>query len=530
MCYLLNGNKKLMSSDELKLNTKKWFSIFCLLHVFIWTLAPTFVRSILPHDTVESIAWGMQWQLGYDKHPPLSAWAAAAFHYLSGGHDWGLYLAAQLAVVLSFWAVWQLAKKILNTVQALISVFLLEGIVYYTYFAVRFTPDTLQTPLWALLGLCFYWAIQSQELKHWLLVGFFSAAVIWTKYQSALLLILLFLFLLFEKNARKSFQRGGIYAAFILFLMLMTPHFIWSYFHHFPEVQYALYNKIDLLYHPPVHSFIARLMNVWIMLISQFAAMIIFILFLFTFFKTKRSEQIFASFDKKFISWISLSPLAATLIYGVVTGNALIARWATPYFSWLGILAMMCLKPVITRKVFARFFIIFILLSVLLCAGRYIGLIFGPKWIGDTNPDAYYPGKEIAVKVTTLWHQKFHQKLNIIAGSHYLAAYITVYSPDHPKPYFDWNHKESAWLNDSMIKQKGTMFAWDPEEDVMHVEKNLIPQIKKRFPRAEFLGFDEFNKNVIGIKPPTVKVGMMILAGEQSISVPLQVTKLTNNN
>ena len=98
------------SSSSIYKNPSLYFWLFLMLHTLIWTLGPALIRESLPHDTLEGVTWGLQWQLGYNKHPFLTAWLCAGVTQLFGVVGWPVYLLAQLTVSLTFLAVWQLAK------------------------------------------------------------------------------------------------------------------------------------------------------------------------------------------------------------------------------------------------------------------------------------------------------------------------------------------------------------------------------------------------------------------------------------
>ena len=56
-----------------KNNYQSLFYIFLLSHVIIWTAVPYLSNVNLPLDTIEALAWGSNLSLGYQKHPPISA-------------------------------------------------------------------------------------------------------------------------------------------------------------------------------------------------------------------------------------------------------------------------------------------------------------------------------------------------------------------------------------------------------------------------------------------------------------------------
>src|SRR5947209_5415686 len=77
------------------------FAAFLALHAAVWTLLPTLLYANLPLDLIEALMYGREWQLGYDKPPPLPWWLVEAAYRLTG-HDFAYYLLAQIAVVAAF--------------------------------------------------------------------------------------------------------------------------------------------------------------------------------------------------------------------------------------------------------------------------------------------------------------------------------------------------------------------------------------------------------------------------------------------
>ena len=53
-------------------NINNFFYIFLLIHLVIWTLAPSLTNKNLPLDTIEHLAWASNLDWGFEKHPPMS--------------------------------------------------------------------------------------------------------------------------------------------------------------------------------------------------------------------------------------------------------------------------------------------------------------------------------------------------------------------------------------------------------------------------------------------------------------------------
>src|SRR5262249_62313882 len=75
------------------------------LHAAVWTALPTLLYPNLPLDLIEAQVYGREWQMGYDKLPPLPWWLVEIVSRLAG-HDFAYYLLAQIAVLAALWLVW----------------------------------------------------------------------------------------------------------------------------------------------------------------------------------------------------------------------------------------------------------------------------------------------------------------------------------------------------------------------------------------------------------------------------------------
>src|SRR5690606_28983722 len=75
-------------------NPDRAFAAFAALHALVWTALPTLLFSNLPLDLIEALVYGREWQLGYDKLPPLPWWLVQLTYQIAG-HDVAYYLLAQ---------------------------------------------------------------------------------------------------------------------------------------------------------------------------------------------------------------------------------------------------------------------------------------------------------------------------------------------------------------------------------------------------------------------------------------------------
>src|SRR5215472_8558391 len=123
------------------------FGAFLAVHFAVWTVLPALVYANLPLDLIEALVYGREWQLGYDKLPPLPWWLIEAMHRAFDANI-AYYAIAQIAVIVAFALVFALARPLVGAVGALVAVLIVDGLHYFQYTAVKFNHDVIQLPFW----------------------------------------------------------------------------------------------------------------------------------------------------------------------------------------------------------------------------------------------------------------------------------------------------------------------------------------------------------------------------------------------
>ena len=162
--------------NSAKINVNKILTIFLFSHFAIWVLIPSISNDNLPLDTIEALAWGSNLDWGFNKHPPLSAFAVEIFYQIFRSQDWAYYFLSQIFVVTSFFVVWKFSEDFLKKkIHSLISVLLLEGIYFYNYTTPEFNVYVCELPFWALTVLFCWKGFKDNKTSDWLLFGLFAA-------------------------------------------------------------------------------------------------------------------------------------------------------------------------------------------------------------------------------------------------------------------------------------------------------------------------------------------------------------------
>jgi 4-amino-4-deoxy-L-arabinose transferase-like glycosyltransferase len=187
---------------------RPWAGFWLLagVHAVVWTALPATLYANLPLDLIEALTYGREWQLGYDKLPPLPWWLAE-IAYRTVGHDFAYYLLAQASVLAAFAAVWALMLRLASPAAALVAVLIIDGLHYFNFTAPKFNHDVIQLPFWALAGLALHGALRTGRTTHWALLGLALAGSLWSKYFAVVLAVPFVLFVLLRRQSVSPWLR-----------------------------------------------------------------------------------------------------------------------------------------------------------------------------------------------------------------------------------------------------------------------------------------------------------------------------------
>ena len=508
----------------LSLSPRTCLIIFCLFQLTLWTMGPWVIRFNPVYDTMESFVWGNQWQWGYDKHPPFTAWMTALFGKLTSPPDLGLYFLAQLSIVVTFLAVWRLAKEYLDELNAILAVIMLTGILHYSNLSERVTPDTMQSPLWALLALSFYLAVNQQSLRYWLLTGLLTGMAILTKYQVAVLLLPMGIALIVSEQGLATLKSSGPWLAAGLALLIASPHLIWLYQHNFPAFHYLNASYVS----DPAASmddWSSRLLVPLDFAQSCLGNTALLALLCWPLFKCPKKTHPHNKptnkprFKQTYLFAIALGPTLVTLIIGAFYAQELVHRWSTPYFAWLplGLLFLLCRD--VNRSVFNKILIRSLVLMAILCSLRMGYLYYKPYKSDDYwRADEYTPAAESMAKAEQLWSQHYDTPLPYLGGAHYHVMALVSRASGNTIPFSNLEIRNSLWMSEADFKKHGGII-------VLERNSNDFQEtaIKKKYPGAHFLGTFEFRphipKNIKDIQHSVIDYYLVVPQKREAIKI-----------
>ena len=117
----------------------------------LWTLVPALFYAAPPGEVAEFLAVAREWSLGTPFGPPLAYWLGEIAFRIAG--LFGVYLLAQVCVLVTLWAVFSLGRIIVGDRHAAMAVLLMAGIAVFGVPSPEFGPAMLATALWSLILL-----------------------------------------------------------------------------------------------------------------------------------------------------------------------------------------------------------------------------------------------------------------------------------------------------------------------------------------------------------------------------------------
>jgi 4-amino-4-deoxy-L-arabinose transferase-like glycosyltransferase len=407
---------------------KKIFYLLCLYHLIIWTLVPYFSNKNLPLDVIEALAWGQDFDLGYNKHPPLSAWIPGLLFKIFGNKDWVYYLLSQIFIVISFIFLWKLSSFFLKKKsQILLSVLTIEGIAFYTFETPQFNVNICQIPLWIGTIYFFIKSIKNNKIADWIFLGTFSALGFLTKYIFAYLLISLFFYLIYIFFIKKKINFNFLYTVLIFFL-ITAPHFQWLIRNDFTTIYYALkrggLNEFNIYNH---------LLNPFKFLISQILILLPFLLLIYLLIKKIKIKIPFDNQKFIFLLFSFLLPFFLILITSIVTGSRIRTMWMIPFYSLVGVFFIFLYQDSINLKKLKSFNILLIIFLIVSPTLYSVRSIYNDSRTG-------YEGKKIALQIEKDWKAISKDEISNVGFSEWYAGNLSYHLSNRPKVFLEENN------------------------------------------------------------------------------------------
>src|SRR5689334_21222351 len=181
----------------------------------MWTLCGVVTASpaAIHNDMAEAYAWGREFQLGYEKHPPFWAWIAGLWFEVLPRADWAFILLAGLKAGLGLGGSWMLIGDFAEGDRRLAATALLLLTPFYTFLALKYNANSIFLYLWPWTLHFFVRSIDERRIADAAFFGLFIGMALLSKYFAVILAATCFVAALLHPARRAYFASSAPYVS-----------------------------------------------------------------------------------------------------------------------------------------------------------------------------------------------------------------------------------------------------------------------------------------------------------------------------
>lgn len=197
---------------------------FCLL------LAMAFMQYLflpnIDHDEMEAVRWGAEHSWLHDRHPPLLGFIGYNFARLTQYSDFAFFILSKINALVGLSVMYWMSREFVPHRSALLATACYACTYPFIVQMLQLDANSILLAVWPAIVLFFWRAYSANSLFNWVLLGVCASLGMLGKYHTALLLLVLFGYLLAEKRGRMLLLRPGPWLALIAMVICLAPHLL----------------------------------------------------------------------------------------------------------------------------------------------------------------------------------------------------------------------------------------------------------------------------------------------------------------
>lgn len=226
----------------MNLKLKKLFSNPFVLFLAVWGIINLLQARFTPLDNDEAYYWMYSKYLawGYFDHPPMIA-LMIKIGYFFIHNELGLRLLTVLSQLFTLYTIWMIIDREQREKKGNVLLFYMLALLMPVNIVYGFitTPDAPLILFTAVFLLIYKRFLVEESSKNTILLGLSIAALAYSKYHGAILILLV---ILSNPRLLKSIR---FYISGALAFILLLPHLYWQYSNGFPSLKYHLVGRVS---------------------------------------------------------------------------------------------------------------------------------------------------------------------------------------------------------------------------------------------------------------------------------------------
>jgi 4-amino-4-deoxy-L-arabinose transferase-like glycosyltransferase len=427
------------------------------IHALVWTIAAWLSRGNLDTqgDMVENYVWGIEWQAGYAKHPPLFAWITALWFRVFPHVDIAYFALSALNAMMGLLGIVALASRFLPRRLAIVAALAMAVSPLYSNLAIKFNANAVLLSVWPWTAYFFVRFMQSGGWRSALALGVLAGAAVLGKYFSVVLLVALFVASCVRPVWRRQLLSWPSLLVVGAGIVVLLPHVYWLVTHQFQTLGYAGQRTSG----STLLTAIGRYCVYTLAQIGYLLPSFVFVVLLVRKNRLQAAKQMALSYVRPStcpdLWWLALGPLIVVGAIAIAAKAQMASVWGmAEWFAlvplWLAVLKRKCISLRTERAV--RVLVIYWLL--VLAGGTTAGYLGAHR----NTDDAAEPRAELSAAANTVWKQRTGKAdVPIVSGSVHEAQSIAFYTGS-PTRFWDMASPQATpWLQSDDVQRQGVL-------------------------------------------------------------------------
>jgi 4-amino-4-deoxy-L-arabinose transferase-like glycosyltransferase len=423
--------------------------------VTVWALYFTITEApvAIKHDMAEAYAWGQEFQLGYNQHPPFWAWICGLWFAIFPRTGWAFALLSSLNAGIGLCGAWLLIGDFVQGPKRVAAWALLLLTPLYTFYAYKYNANVIFLSIWPWTLHYFMRSLQGRRVADAVAFGAMIGLAMMSKYYALILVATCLLAALQHPSRRNYIASASPYLAMVVAAAVCTPHVWWLMTHRAPPLHY-LASISDEAWHYVLGYAGQTLSGVLGMNLG-----VVLVVGSVTWFARRDATATVGHSSRApalgVLATLALAPLALTIASALALRTRVTSEMLIGTFPLVPLLAI---EIAGTRDIdrLCR-------ISTRLAAAVTLGALAISPAIAlarsrlSSGAENAAPFQEVATEATRLWHDRTSLPLAYVAGSPWYDNAIAFYSPDRPQVFVLFDYSRNLWVTPEALAERGLL-------------------------------------------------------------------------
>lgn len=421
----------------------------------IWALYLTITEApfAIKHDMAEAYAWGQEFQLGYNQHPPFFAWVCGLWFLLFPRTGWAFALLSSLNAGIGLWGAWRLIGDFAQGRKHMAAWLLLLLTPLYTFYAYKYDANTIFLSIWPWTQHYFMKSLRGRGTGDAVGLGVCVGLAMMSKYYAAILVATCLLAAPQHPARWKYLASVSPYISFAVAALICAPHTEWLLTHRAPPVRYL--ESISDLPWGLVIGLAARTFASALGMSLGAVGIVGLVAWL-----SRHDGPAAVSRDAdgpmlRVLGTLALAPLVLTIV-----GALALRTRSTPEMP-IGTFALLPLLAIEAARIWDidRLYRIAWRLAAVVTLGALVlsPAIAAQRAFLSSEAMKVAPYQEVAAAATRIWRARTALPLAYVGGSDWYENAIAFYSPDRPHAFVHFDYARNLWVTPEVLAQHGLL-------------------------------------------------------------------------